>query len=212
MTNKIMNHSKQRRRSLWSNIVKEDIINATANLLVNEGSEKATMDKIASTIGMTKANLYRYVDSKHDIYNMLLEIDTKLFEAVCDRITGLDKGTSIIDKLKLLVSEYAKSVEKNKQVVRISARLGSWFVIEDRTVILARRNAKFDFVRALLEEGIAKGEIRDIDTFLVGSEIINRCTNWVLQTTYFQNHFTLEEYIRVSIQCIEELRATKGKR
>jgi AcrR family transcriptional regulator len=209
VTTKITSDGKQRRKLLWSNMVKDDIARATADLFLNEGSEKATMDKIASAIGMTKANLYRYVDSKNDIYNLLLEIDTRVFKTVCDGIASLGEDTSIIQKLKTFVTEYTKSVEKNKQVVAITARISSWLDIEARQEILALRNAKFNFVKALLEEGIAKGEIRDIDPFLVGSEITIRCANWVLHASYFENHLTLEEYIGIETQCIEELRVIK---
>jgi hypothetical protein len=140
---------------------------------------------------------------------LLLEIDTSIFKTVCDKIARLDEDTSTIQKRKTFASVYTKSVDKNKQVTMISARISSLLDIEARQEFLASRDAKFDFVKALLEEGIANGKIRGINPFLMSSEIVIRCVNWVLHISYFEKHFTLEEYIGLQIQCIEELRVIK---
>jgi AcrR family transcriptional regulator len=82
MKTKMMNGSKERRKLVWSNMVKDDIAHATADLFVNEGSGKATMDKIASAIGMTKPNLYRYFDSRmisSTCYSKLIQVSLKRF-------------------------------------------------------------------------------------------------------------------------------------
>jgi AcrR family transcriptional regulator len=73
----------------YKEVARTRIIQAATKIFSEKGYQDTSMDDIAKEIGVTKATLYSYFDSKKDIYNIIaVSANQKLREALR---TSLDK-------------------------------------------------------------------------------------------------------------------------
>lgn len=82
---------------------REGILKSAARVFANEGLARASMSRLASECGISKANIYHYYDNKDELLFVIL--DTYL-SSLRDRICSLPlDGLAASDKLRLVVSE-----------------------------------------------------------------------------------------------------------
>ena len=87
-----MSDRRKRERERKSN----EIIDVAEEIFSLKGFNKTTMDDIAVELELTKPALYRYFQSKEDLYFAVVVrgtsiLDEMMIEAVDSKITGLDK-------------------------------------------------------------------------------------------------------------------------
>lgn len=193
----------EKKRQAWAEMMKSELAQAVAKLFVQKGYTQTTMDDIAEAIGMSKANLYNYVESKDVLIFVILEHHVKLVENVFNAIRSLPPDIPVLEKLRKFIKEYIEVVDKcqnetialHHAVVRLNK--------EGRHKFLVSANWMFEFVDSLLKEGVKSGEFRPIDTKMLSVNIVEICTDWARLRWYLKGLFTLDTYIRQQTELVE---------
>jgi AcrR family transcriptional regulator len=149
--------------------IKLNIIEAAESLFRQIGYDKTTVTDIARALGMSQANIYRYFSSKASIN-----------EAICDRLVhqieskcreSLVQDDSFIERLKRFILEYHRTV---KSSIIKEKRLYDMVAVamdEHWSVVQGHSERILDLLKVLIEQGIAAGEFRTVDSYKMAKAV-----------------------------------------
>lgn len=130
---------KRARSEEQKNIRRDQIIEATVKLLEKEPLEKITLASIASELNFSRANLYKYVTTKEEIFLWIVASDAeKWVEGLQQRLGGYDH----LD-LKTFCRIWAEQLYQNKRLVKLFSLLT--IVVEKSSTLTAFETFKQDF-------------------------------------------------------------------
>ncbi len=138
---------------------KSRIIEAAENLFREVGYSKTTVADIASALGMSPANIYRYFATKAHIN-----------EAICDRLVrhielrcreSIVKDETSTDRIKRFILEYHKTIMVNIIKEKRLYDMVSVAMDEHWPVIQEHSERMMDSLRIIIERGISLGEFRN---------------------------------------------------
>lgn len=139
----------------------QEIYLTAAQLFFEKGFESTSVSDIASALGMTKAGLYYYFESKQEL---LFRIVTMGLDSVKDAV--LDPARFITDaeqRLRFILMNHARlAAEGNHAVIIISHEINA-LTFDQRVSVQNRRREYFEFVRNTLVEMAGEGKLRDLD-------------------------------------------------
>ncbi|MGZ5154787.1 MAG: TetR family transcriptional regulator [Caldimonas sp.] len=169
----------------WGNVVpshaeraelkRSSIVRAAAQCFNRSGFHGTSMDDIAAGLGVTKAALYRYVTTKHELlfasFNMAMDSSF----ANLDR--GEKEGANGLEKLRIALRGYLADLigVLGHPVVLLEE---SALLPEQSRAIIARRDKAEARYRGLVAEGIADGSIAPCNPKLTVFAIFG-AINWV---------------------------------
>jgi TetR/AcrR family transcriptional regulator len=154
---------------------RSSIVRAAAQCFNRSGFHGTSMDDIAARLGVTKAALYRYVPTKHELlfasFNMAMDSSF----ANLDR--GDKEGANGLDKLRIALRGYLGDLigVLGHPVVLLEE---SALLPEQSRAIIARRDSAETRYRGLVSEGIADGSIAPCNPKLAVFAIFG-AINWV---------------------------------
>lgn len=132
------------------------IIRAAAKVFNRRGSHGATLDDVAERLGVSKAALYRYVQSKQELLYACHEEAMDIARESIDK--GEAEGRNGLEKIQIGMSGYLREM--------IGAMGVPVLIIEENALtgaqadhIIALRDEFEKRMRGLVEEGIADGSI-----------------------------------------------------
>ena len=143
-----------------------------------------TLDEVAERAGVAKGTLYRYFDSKADLYVAVLAANGKVFTERM-REAGAKEGTAV-ERLRALSSFYLSHWLNHNDYFQI------FWAIDNQSVIGQLPETVVDEVSRLWEEslsivdevlarGVADGELVECDTW-TASNILWTVANAVIQS------------------------------
>lgn len=134
--------------------MRDRIIQVATELIKQYGLRGFTLDDITAELSMSKKTLYKYFDSKNELISAIVQ---KVAEIEKQRVLQeIDRCTTWFEKLNAILSVYSYPAIP----IRVINELQRYFPAEQETIDEIRRFRK-QMTMAVLEEGIAKGEIRD---------------------------------------------------
>src|SRR5438874_2543096 len=108
-------------QSASARAIRSDIVDAAAKVFGAHGYERATLDEIASIVGMQKGSLYYHISSKEEL---LFSIHLKLWDILSARLTeamsGPDKDP--LGQLDRVIRAIVDTVAANREMVRVFLR------------------------------------------------------------------------------------------
>ena len=132
------------------------IIRAAAKVFNRRGSHGATLDDVAERLGVSKAALYRYVQSKQELLYACHEEAMDIARESIDK--GEAEGRNGLEKIQIGMSGYLREM--------IGAMGVPVLIIEENALtgaqadhIIALRDEFEKRMRGLVEEGIADGSV-----------------------------------------------------
>jgi TetR/AcrR family transcriptional regulator len=168
--------------SRWA-IVREELLETKRKTIVREaarvfnrrGSHGATLDLVAERLGVTKAALYRYVQSKQDLLYACHE------EAMEIARESMDKGEALgrngLEKIQIGMATYLREM--------IGVMGVPVLILEENALtgkqakhIIGLRDAFEDRMRRLVREGIADGSILPLNPKLAMFVLLG-AVHWV---------------------------------
>ena len=173
---------------------REEIIEATRNLIINSGSESLTIRAIAKKVGITEGAIYRHFKNKKEI--LLVMADGVGKELLADFNRNPQKGKSPLETLEILLRLHLLGIAENREGKNYAPSLEQYRLhdfdlnqrmVEGVTNITGR-------YKEFLSQGVESGEVRkdlDLDAaaMLIGIMISGLLEMWILN-----NHaFALEE-------------------
>ena len=145
-----------------SDKTKEIILNAAKDLFAQKGFYKTTYADIARYAGVNQATIYRGFQTKENIFRLLLEEEYR--EIAKETFISYNGQGPISYKLKRLITTNLKLTIQSKILKYILRDEYSQF----RNLFNTREKKALDEIRAIIEEGIEKGELKNEDpAFLI---------------------------------------------
>ena len=137
-----------------SEITRERVLSATAQLFARKGYLATSMRDVAANLGMKSGSLYYYYDSKEALLAAVLsqKIDATL-EALEASISGLPTGASVRSQFRAAARENIKIIFNEGDMAVASARTLSLIAEPAYTDLVQQRRKYNMFWRKLLISG-----------------------------------------------------------
>ena len=171
----------------------QDILAASLRCFGRYGYKKATMEDIASEVGLTKGALYTYARSKKDLYHQavtsaLSRWQNRVIEAIEKEITPLAR----FETMSFKAFQYLTEDQALRQVLIDKPDIFPMFGEQDP---FNETNEKSrDILRSIIEQGVAEKIFRPLD--------IDSAT-WILFSIY--KMFIIDTYIITGQEKTEKL-------
>lgn len=157
---------------------REVLLSEAANLFHQRGYGHTSLDDIATHLGITKAALYHYFESKQQMlfecFALGYNIGDEAFES------AVKEGRTGRERLEFYCRRYlVAGIAAARWMVPI--REMTWLTQEMRQKLNARRTARRDRLRELVVDGIADGSIRPCNPKIVVSAWAG-AASWIIDT------------------------------
>jgi|WetSurMetagenome_2_1015567.scaffolds.fasta_scaffold338302_2 AcrR family transcriptional regulator len=167
------------------------------------GYKKASMEEIASRMGMTKGNLYFYCRSKQDLYektvaHALLRWQARVREAV-------DAEQDIVCKFQVLASksyEYLSEDNDLRALISKDPAIQSISPADERYPSIGR--VSFDLLRNLIQQGVDQQKFRPIDVDPTAGFLYSVYSMFIIKTYIRSEGPSAQEMYRAGIDLILE--------
>lgn len=148
---------------------RERILDAAQSVFSRKGYHQARVEEIAVLADVGKGTVYEYFSSK-------LELFQQMFIRVIDRYSKTMSGVfsnneCVTDRIRKMFKFHLQFAIDNREFVLVSfGDIGS--VDEElHQWMLSSRNKKVDTLRVIVQEGIDRGEFRNVDPAVVAHMI-----------------------------------------
>ena len=149
-----------------SQVKREKILTEAKRIFALYGYKKTTIEDIAEAVGMTKSNLYFYVENKADLYDKVIRRALEAWHTeVIDALEGEQDLKRRLEKMARGGYEHLRKDTELCQIVIHDPTILSFVQREDRFSDVNRRS--LDSIVSVLEEGIEQGAFRPLDVQLV---------------------------------------------
>jgi AcrR family transcriptional regulator len=168
------------------------ILEKAAHLFCAKGYDSTSMSDIADAVGITKAGLYYFVESKEHLLYLITDYGLDLLdETVLNPLKNVDGS---VDLLRQLIVLHVKMVIHRPREVTIMLHERTALTGLYREKILQRKKHYINYVRELLTRLQKEGLARDIDAtaatfFLLGA------MNWIYQWYKVDGRLSEEELV-----------------
>jgi TetR/AcrR family transcriptional regulator len=152
-----------------------EILKTAAAAFRKRGYHGASVDEIASSLAMTKGNLYYYFKNKEDILYACHDYSLTLILEVMDEIRREEIAAD--EKLRKLIVAFVHLIidELHSTALTLDLQALSPSLLRK---IIARRDRFDRGLRAIIQEGIDEGLFAPADTKLVAFAIMG-AVNWI---------------------------------
>lgn len=156
-------------------LVRDELMDIAARMFDERGIERTSMGAIAAEMGLGRSALYHYFGSKEEILAALIEAEAlapslhlkeleERFENAADRLNA-----AIIEGIERRLSSGARFV----RLARLEAQIPDDLLGQYN----ASRRAIYDFYVTCIEDGIATGLFRPVDSHVAAFGVIGMA-NW----------------------------------
>ena len=156
------------------NKTKRKIFETSMKLFAEKGYDATSIEEITSVVGVAKGTLYYHFSSKEEIFNFLVEEGMNLLKNSIDIKTN--KQEKYIDKLRAIVLIQIKIVNKYENFMSIVLS-EIWGNSTRSNTCREYLNEYLKMIMNIIDAGVEKKEIRQVDSYIVASEIFSMvCT------------------------------------
>ena len=179
---------------------KQEILKIAMKVFAQKGVANTKMADVADAAGIGKGTIYEYFKSKEDILHEAFNYFVEHLNTVMAK--HLFRIYDPIEKLKALVNGWIE-VMKDTSIDFMEMMMDFWAegVRQHQDTCLFDLNDMYNeyriMVKAILEEGVERGQIRPINTTLVASILIGSIDGLMLQWFIDRNLFNLDEAAHV---------------
>ncbi len=158
---------------------RQDIIHCAIKLFAESGFHNTPVQAIADAAGINKATLYYHIGSKENLLYLMHRDVIDDFIADLEVICSRAELTST-QQLQLAISVHIQHVVRRQPEVKIFFRERDSVSPEIRARIAERREHYQNLIVSIIEQGVKRGEFREVNAKLTAFFIIGMC-NWVYQ-------------------------------
>ena len=177
------------------------IIREAAKVFNRRGSHGATLDDVAERLGVSKAALYRYVQSKQDLLYACHEEAMEIARESVDK--GEQEGSTGLEKIQIGMSTYLREMIGAMGVPVLILEENSLTGEQARHIMYLRDEFE-KRMRRLVEEGIADGSILPLNPKLAMFMLLG-AVHWVTKWYSPDGAWTADEVADALIEM-----ATRG--
>ena len=176
------------------------ILQRAATMFRERGFAASSMRDLAETVGIEAASLYNHIRSKNEILESICFEVANLFNEKLQEVESNRQST--INKIESILRFHIEQMIDNYEKVIVCDR--EWRHLDEpfRSNFQSQRRSYRKRFAAILEEGIAKGEIRRIDAptaVLVMLHAVNGIESWHRSKTKISADELSNHMIRILI-------------
>ncbi len=174
----------------------KQIVKTASELFFKNGYRQTTTRQIAEVCGISQGNLYYYIKSKDDFFDLFVQMTTDKMKEYDQEIRDQMPFISYSEALTMRIREALVTLDT------IQDTLLFWYR-ESRN--MSRRHLKQlikleyeanDLLRNIIEAGRKKGEFKIKDPELAAYYIVMLEHMWALKRWHLRKRYTLEDYIQ----------------
>lgn len=147
---------------------------AALRLFKEKGYHATSMRDIAEAVGINKGSLYSYIRSKEDLLIPVFERAMGVLLAQIEEICA-DPALTPTDRLRRAVQAHVWAVATNLDVLTVYLSEWRQLATESLATNRTQRERYASLFRQILEDGVAQGEFRAMDTRIVMLGMIGMC-------------------------------------
>lgn len=155
----------------------DDVLRAAADLFRQRGYRATRLDEIADELGVTRAALYYYVDTKQEL---LEQICARSMQTVEDALKGVRELPEAADRLRAFAHAFASNTATD--AARVFFREAKDLSPDVRRELGSRARLVTDGAVEIIEYGIASGRFRPVNALVAASGLLatlNSLPDWV---------------------------------
>jgi AcrR family transcriptional regulator len=151
--------------SLGARDVRAEILAEATGLFVAHGYHGLSMRQIAEAVGVTKAALYYHFENKEALFLAILATYLEKVEEMILQVQA--EGNTCRQRIRLLVQRILRQPAEQRAVIRLASQEIVQVSGPAREAFRVSYHKRFiDIIQAILETGIASGELRPMDPHL----------------------------------------------
>jgi AcrR family transcriptional regulator len=176
--NTVPKHGTDPKRStLRRGLVTTELLDKATSLFATKGFESTSLQDIADAVGVSRPAIYHYVSNKEDLLAMLVEQVSQALAQVLADLAGRG-DLSPTEKLRILTRLLVEQRAAHPDQFRILDRSENVLPSPAREQHTQARRDILAKLVVIIDEGVACGEFRSVDTRTAALSILGMC-NWV---------------------------------
>jgi AcrR family transcriptional regulator len=191
-----MNMTVKAKKRLHKDQRLQGIVRTAAALFYRNGYAQTTTRQIAQACGISQSNLYYYVKSKEDFFDLFVEMTTGSFQKYDRQIRRQLPGISCAEALKRKIREGLTLIDSIQDMMLFWYRESGTMGRNHLKQIIEQEFKSNDLIRKVIEAGCKTGEFTVADPALAAYQILMLEHMWALKRWHLRKRYTLEEYIR----------------
>lgn len=153
---------------------KHAAIQAAANVFSAKGFHGASTGDIAAELGIKQGSLYYYFDSKEEALEEVCLYGLQQYTANMDAIAS--GAGSFESRLFAVVSNHLGSYRSKSEALKVHNDERLYLPLEKRRRLKALGSHYREQLEAIINDGIATGEVRDtVDAHFMAQSVIGMC-------------------------------------
>jgi len=166
------------------------ILDSARVIFFRDGFMNANLDEVADKAGVAKGTLYRYFESKADLYVAVLAENGKTFTDKMALAGSSAARGAALDRLRAIARFYYAHWTENPEYFQIFWAIDNQSVIGDLPGAVVDEVTRLweeslQLLDAVLAEAVAKGELAECDTWRTANIL------WTLANAVIQSEGTL---------------------
>jgi len=152
---------------------RKEILMAALTAFSDKGYDRTSMDDVVRVSGLSKGTLYWYFDNKQALFAALVKMVFEQFTAVFEGIVEQSKNLPPPEKLRVLLAGPGIEAAVNPQFVSLYMDffIQAWQQEIVREALKGPYEKYSDLIAGIIEEGIASGIFRTVDSKAVARGI-----------------------------------------
>ena len=174
----------------------QQIVITAAGLFFKNGYAQTTTRQIAEACGISQGNLYYYIKSKEDFFNLFVEMTTESFRTYDKEISKRLPRISYKRALKMKIREALIALDSIQDMILFWYRESGTMSSGHLDQVIEVEFGAIELLTRIIEGGCGNGEFTVSDPGLAAYHITMMEHMWCLKRWHLRKHYSLEEYIR----------------
>jgi AcrR family transcriptional regulator len=149
---------------------RHEIFQSAVPLIINQGFDNTSMQEIAQAAGVGKSTLYDYFPTKLHVLLFVFEEELNVVQEQTENIVA--QSWPLQEKLSKALEAQLEFILNNKNFFREISLHAMQLEQAGQQRILKKRYACQDLLRSIIEQGIAEGIFRPVNTRLAVRALI----------------------------------------
>jgi AcrR family transcriptional regulator len=169
---------------------RQTIIDQAARLMQEKGFAGTSIQDVADQLDFTKAAFYYYVKNKDEL---LYQITVESLRLAGESIAKIAQGSEPPDaKLRAVINTYVHLVAEQPEFFTVYFHDKGSLQPEHLESVNEMERLIVDSIRSIYEEGVAAGQLRDLDPRAVVFGLLGMCC-WIYKWYRTEGDLTVEQ-------------------
>jgi len=148
--------SARRTKPMDSEARWEEILNAAAKVFLQKGYEAASLQEIATDVGILKGSIYYYIKTKEDLLFEIIRRSQEVYALTTDEDEETAKANAPV-RLAAFITRWTTLSPKQRDWGEVAEGSFGRLSPARLKIVIERRDNFSDFVKQIIQQGITEG-------------------------------------------------------